>query len=324
MFILGIESTAHTFSIGVINKNKRILANEKSVYKPKKGYGINPREASIHHKKVANKVLKNALKTAGIKINEIYAVAYSSGPGLPPCLKVGVEMVKKLKKPIYPVNHCIAHIEIGKLLTHAKDPITLYVSGGNTQVIGFVESKYRCFGETIDKPIGSAIDTFIRKTIGEFPGGPVMEKLAKKGERYVKMPYTVKGMDVSFSGIITHALRLYYSGIDIHDICFSFQETCYAMLTEIVERALAHTGKDEVLLTGGVASSERLREILGMMCKERGAKFFVVPKKYAGDNGAMIALVGVLKYNSNVLPSDFKNADFKQKYRVDDVIIDYK
>lgn len=333
MICLGIESTAHTFGIGIINKTK-ILSNARSVYVPEIGSGIHPTEAGEHHRKVKEEVLHRAIEesekhTSKNVLDSIDVISYSAGPGLPPCLKVGLEfakeLAKKIKKPLIEVNHCVAHIEIGKLLTKAKDPITLYVSGGNTQIIGYAAKRYRVFGETLDIAIGNAIDTFIREAgnkIGKslHPGGPIMERLAKNGN-YVELPYIVKGMDLSFSGILTDALKKFRAGVRLEDLCYSFQETCYAMLTEVTERALAHTGKDECLLTGGVAASQRLQEMLKIMCEERGAKFFVVPKEFAGDNGAMIAYNGLLAYNAGQKPIPPNKANFRQRWRTDDVDI---
>lgn len=321
MICLGIESTAHTFGIGIVEDNK-ILANAKDVYKPKEGYGIVPMEAAKHHSAVAEDILQKALEEAKISPNDIDIIAFSAGPGLPPCLRAGARFAEslaaKLEKPLIPVNHCIAHIEIGKLAAGASDPVTLYVSGGNTQVIAFAEGRYRVFGETLDIGIGNALDQFAREAGLDFPGGPKIEQLAKYG-KYIKLPYTVKGMDLSFSGIITEALRKLKKGAKMEDVCFSLQETAFAMLVEVTERAVAHTGKNEVLLTGGVAANKRLQEMLEIMCKERGAEFFAVPREYAGDCGANIAYAGLLAYNSGEKPA--KKAETNSRWRTDEVDI---
>ena len=148
MIVLGIESTAHTFGIGIVSESGKVLANEKVVFIPKKG-GIHPREAAEHHAENAKIVLNNAMEKAGINLEDIDAIAFSQGPGLAPCLRIGAIFARYLSlkhsKPLIGVNHCIAHIEIGKLFSKAKDPVTLYVSGGNTQVIAFTEGKYRVF-----------------------------------------------------------------------------------------------------------------------------------------------------------------------------------
>lgn len=303
MYCLGIESTAHTFGIGIVSDKGSIIANTKDVYIPPQGWGIEPIKAAEHHEKVKETVLENALKKASLSLNDIDLVAFSQSPGLPPCLYKGLEfskeISKKIKKPLVGVNHCIAHIEIGKLKTECIDPVTLYVSGANTQIIAFVERRYRIFGETQDVGIGNALDKLGRETGMQFPAGPKIEELAKRG-KWIDLPYTVKGMDLAFSGILSEAVRKFRNGERLENICFSFQESCFSMLTEVTERALAHTGKSEVLLTGGVAANSRLQEMLETMCMERGAKFFPCPKEFSGDNGAMIAWTGMLIYKSGV------------------------
>jgi len=332
MLCLGVESTAHTFGIGIV-KDEKVLCNVKDVYKPKPGSGIHPVEAKEHHIAIKDDVLDKALSEADVELSEIDVIAFSQGPGLPPCLKVGLEFVKdlakRLRKPLIGVNHCISHIEIGKLMTKCNDPVTLYVSGGNTQVLAFARGRYRVFGETLDIAIGNARDMVIRELTGEYPGGPVMDKLAEIGKKnvesgkskFIELPYVVKGMDLSFSGIVTEAIKKFKSGLSKEDICYSFAETTFAMLTEVTERALAHVGKSEVLLTGGVAASPRLQEMLKIMCEERDAKFYVCPREFAGDNGAMIAWTGLLGYKNGQKPLDIETADFIQKWRTDEVDI---
>ncbi|MEM5812311.1 MAG: bifunctional N(6)-L-threonylcarbamoyladenine synthase/serine/threonine protein kinase [Candidatus Aenigmatarchaeota archaeon] len=295
MICLGVESTAHTFGIGVAKGNGEMLSNVWDMYKPPGGWGIKPQEAAIHHRKVSKEVLEKALSQARISLKDVDFFAFSQGPGLPPCLREGLSFTKSIagKKPFFGVNHCIAHVEIGRLYTGLKDPVTLYVSGANTQVLAFAEGRYRCFGETMDVGIGNALDKFGREVGVEFPAGPKIEKLAERG-RYVELPYVVKGMDLSFSGIITETLSRYKKGESVENLCYSIQETLFAMLTEVTERAMAHTGKTELLLTGGVASNSRLQEMLGIMCRERGALFRTVPREVSGDNGAMIAWTGIL------------------------------
>ena len=303
---LGIESTAHTFGIGIITKDGKVLADVKSVYKPPLGKGIVPHEARLHHEKSCEKVFTNALKKSGISMEEIDVIGYSAGPGLPPCLIVGADFAIKLskdyQKPLLPINHPCAHIEIGKLKTGAKDPLIVYLSGANTQLVAYVEGRYRVFGEVIDVPIGNCLDVIARFMGLPAPGGKEIEKLAKKGKNYIELPYVVKGMDISLSGIQTAALKLIEKGYNKADIAYSVQETCFAMLTEVTERAVAHTGKQEVLLVGGVAANRRLQEMMKIMCEERGCKMYVVPKKYASDCGTNIAWVGILAYKSGWKP----------------------
>ncbi|NOZ81853.1 MAG: bifunctional N(6)-L-threonylcarbamoyladenine synthase/serine/threonine protein kinase [Candidatus Micrarchaeota archaeon] len=322
MLCLGIESTAHTFGVGIVDENCRVLSNKKAVYVPPSG-GIVPREAFLHHTSKAPEVLLSSLKEAGIDIGDIDVFSFSRGPGLGPCLRAGAVLTRflslKTGKPIIGVNHCVAHIEIGKKLSGASDPVVLYVSGGNTQVLAFVDGRYRTFGETLDVGVGNALDMFARECGLQHPGGPKIERLAENG-KYVKLPYTVKGMCLSFSGIITEALRLYRSGVRLEDLCFSLQETLFAMLTEVTERALAHTGKNEVLLTGGVAANKRLREMLRIMCEERGADFYTVPHEFAGDNGAMIAWTGILAFTSGI-SEKVEDTKINPRWRTDEVDI---
>jgi glycoprotease/Kae1 family metallohydrolase len=262
------------------------------------------------------------LKESELDFKDIDFISYAKGPGLPNCLQVGAIMARylafKYKKKLVPVNHCIAHIEVGKLTTDCKDPVVLYCSGGNTQVIAFTEGRYRIFGETEDIPVGNALDVLARHIGLEMPGGPKIGKLAEKG-KYVELPYVVKGMDLSFSGILTECKKLHNKGVRKEDIAFGLVETCFSMLTEVTERALAHTNKKEVLLVGGVAAAPRLKEMVGVMCKERGAKCFSVQKEYSGDNGIMIAWNGILDSSAK----NIKDYSFDKDWRTDEVSVNW-
>lgn len=314
MLCVGIESTAHTFGVGTFDGSS--LTQSKSSYSPKEG-GIHPREAAEHHTKVASQVVGRVLKERPT------VVAYAKGPGIGPCLRVGAVVARTIASrygvPLVPVNHCVAHIEVARHLTGARDPVVLYVSGGNTQVIAFSEGKYRIFGETLDIAIGNALDSFARSAGIPFPGGPEIARLADEGGNLIELPYTVKGMDVSFSGLVTKCQRLLKKH-PLEDVSYSLQEYAYAALVEITERAMAHTQKQEVLVTGGVAASARLREMVQTMAKERGAEAFTVPREFAGDNGGMIAYTGSL-VKEKVLP---ENARVKQKWRTDEVEINWR
>lgn len=319
MISLGIEGTAHTFGIGIVDDKGKILSDAKSSFFPP--LGIHPREAAEHHAEMAPKLLKDVLKSAKMTPKDLDIISFSQGPGLPPCLRIAATFARtlslKLKKPLVGVNHCISHIDIAKLLTKSTDPIVLYVSGGNSQVIGFSGGKYRVFGETLDIAIGNAIDKFARECDLGFPGGPVIEKLAKGG-KYIELPYTVKGMDFSYSGLVTDVVRRHKAGAKIEDLCFSFQEHAFAMLIEATERALAHTEKTEVMITGGVAANKRFVEMLSIMAKERGARYYACPMEYAGDNGAMIAWSGILNHKAGKTIKDLKDSRILPRWRVDD------
>jgi N6-L-threonylcarbamoyladenine synthase len=193
---------------------------------------------------------------------------------------------------------------MGRVVTGAENPTILYVSGGNTQVIAYSQHRYRIFGETIDIAVGNCLDRFAR--VLKIPNDPSpgynIEQLAKSNpdtRKYVELPYVVKGMDVSFSGILSfisdlHAGKYNVKPEDItqSNLCFSLQETVFAMLVETTERAMAHCGSKEVLLVGGVACNLRLQEMMSVMAKERGGTVCAMDDRYCIDNGAMIAYTG--------------------------------
>ena len=325
-YCLGIESTADDFSVGIASFKGEILANVMDAYLPEEG-GIHPREAAQHHSQVAAKVIAEAFEKAGIKPKDITVIAFSQGPGLGPCLRTGATAARALatylKVPLVGVNHCVAHIEIGKLITKARDPVTLYVSGGNTIVAAYEAGRYRIFGETLDIAIGNCLDVFARnaglRQRKSLVFGAIVEKLAEEGEKLIPLPYSVKGMDLSFSGLLTAAIQLLKEGkYRLEDICYSLQETAFSMLAEVTERALAHTEKPEVLLTGGVAANKRLQQMLKVIAEEHDARFCVVPKEYALDNGAMIAWTGVLAYKHG-LTIPVEKSMVKRKWRLDEV-----
>ena len=300
MICIGIESTAHTFGAGIITSEGKILANEIDMYTLKEG-GMIPDEVANHHKQVADKVIAAALQKANLTWDDIGLISFSQGPGLSPALLVGKEKARKYArkydKPLIGANHCVAHLTIGQLVTKTKDPIYLYVSGVNTQVIALAGKHFRVFGETLDLGLGNMLDKFGRVAGLGFPAGPKIEQVAKSG-KYHELPYTVKGMDVSFAGILTKAQQLLEKGVSVEDLCYSLQETTFAMLCEVAERAMAHVKKNELILIGGVAANKRLCEMLSIMCKERGAIFYPVPIQYCGDQGVMIAWQGLLQYQA--------------------------
>ncbi|MFH1585476.1 MAG: hypothetical protein ABIB79_01780, partial [archaeon] len=265
----------------------------------------------------------------------------------------------------------IAHLEIGRI-TGAKDSVMLYVSGANTQIIAYKSGKYRIFGETLDIGVGNFIDNFARYLGLGFPGGPKIQELANQGKMYIELPYTVKGMDIALSGILTnlkkkvekinvtssptppklHSLNareidkisinrkskrssvtkagtkqlselreIYYTAADL---AYSMQETIFAMLAETAERALAHTGKKELLLGGGVACNNRLQEMCRIMCKERGAKLFVPDNSLLVDNGGMIAYLGEVIYKNCFRKKNLDKIDIKPRQRTDEVSVRWR
>jgi len=330
MICLGIEGTAHSIGVGIVKEENEkciVLSNPIKIYSPKKG-GIHPREAANHHANYIAELIKESVDISKLDLKDIDLVSFSKGPGLGPCLRTAATAARALSlsidKPIIGVNHCVAHLEIGRgTFNNCNDPVLLYTSGANTQVIAFAEGKYRVFGETLDIGIGNCLDKFGRTVGLEFPSGPKIEKLALKGGKYLELPYSIKGMDIAFSGLLTTAEQYYNNGKKLENICYSIQETTFAALTEVTERAMAHTEKDQVLLGGGVAANKRLREMVKIMAKERGASFFVPTKDLCIDNGAMIAWLGVLMYNSGIRMK-IEKSFINQRFRTDMVDVTWR
>lgn len=321
MICLGIEGTAHTAGIGIVDDSGNVLANViKMVGGESKG--IHPREAANHHAKEMPSLIDKAIEEAGLRYDNIDLIAFSQGPGLGPCLRTAATAARALSlsldRPIIGVNHCVAHLEIGRKIAGCNDPVLLYASGGNTQVIAFAGGKYRVFGETLDIGIGNMLDKFGREMGLEFPSGPKIERLAKGGRELLDLPYSVKGMDVAFSGILTATLQLRKKGARLEDLCFSLQETCFSMLVEVTERAMAHVEKEEVLLGGGVVQNKRLQEMVRIMSEERRARMFVPPDRLCIDNGAMIAWTGILMHQSGIRMS-IDETTVRQRFRTDEV-----
>uniref|UniRef100_A0A336L8H4 N(6)-L-threonylcarbamoyladenine synthase n=1 Tax=Culicoides sonorensis TaxID=179676 RepID=A0A336L8H4_CULSO len=341
---IGFEGSANKIGVGIV-KDGEILANVRRTYITPPGEGFLPKETAQHHRSVILDILKEAMKVSGLKPADIDVVCYTKGPGMaPPLLTVAIvarTIAQIWNKPILGVNHCIGHIEMGRLVTKAKNPTVLYVSGGNTQVIAYSEKRYRIFGETIDIAVGNCLDRFARiiKLSNDPSPGYNIEQMAKKGKKYLPLPYCVKGMDVSFSGILSYIENKVeghekkknkgrkqvepeetYSN---EDLCFSLQETLFAMLVETTERAMAHCGSQEVLIVGGVGCNERLQEMMGIMCKERNATLFATDERFCIDNGVMIAHAGAEMFGSGSRMK-WEEATITQRYRTDEVEVTWR
>ncbi len=303
MVVLGIESTAHTASVGIVSDRAEVLGIASDMYRPPAG-GIHPREAANHHVELLPGLVRQAMDAAHVDPSGIDAVAFAQGPGLGPCLRAGATVARMLslvwEKPLVPVNHCVAHVEIARVLSGLEDPLLLYASGGNTQVIAYGRGRYRVLGETLDIGIGNFLDKLWIGLGGKFPGGPALEAEAKQGTELHELPYSVHGMDVAFSGMLTAALQLHRTGVARPDVAYSVETTAYAMLTEITERALAHRQRDHVVLGGGVACNERLRGMVRTMVEARGGTMFAPPRAMCVDNGAMIAWTGRMAFRAGV------------------------
>ena len=325
--VIGVESTAHTFSASVVSSEGEILSNPKSVYKAPPGGGIHPFEASQSHLAAAPSVLAEALRSSGTNPSDLSAVAYAMGPGLGPCLRVGAvvarTLVASLGVPLVPVNHAVGHIELGCLLTGAEDPVVLLVSGGHTMIIAYSGLRWRILGESLDLTLGQLLDQFGRHHGLASPCGRAIEESASRSDHYLRLPYSVKGNDVSFSGLLTASKSLLDGGASFEDVSYSLQETSFSMVTEVTERALAFTGKKEVMIVGGVAANKRLSQMMSAMAERHSAKVLAVPLEYSGDCGAQIAWTGVLAHESGIDVPVAESA-VRQSWRLDVVDIPWR
>lgn len=332
MLIVGFEGSANKLGVGIIN-NDIILANERVTYIPPKGEGFKITEAAAHHQANIMYVFKRALEVANVNVAEIEYLAYTAGPGIGPCLQAVALFVKvlseKYKIPVVPVNHCVAHIEMGRFITKSDNPTVLYVSGGNTQIIAYHSRRYKVYGETLDIAIGNCLDRLARiLDISNDPSpGYNIEQMAKHGTQYIKLPYTVKGMDVSFSGMFSYVQK-YMENKELTeslkaDICYSVQETAFAMLVEVAERAMSCAASDEILVVGGVGCNKRLQKMATDMAVQRGGKGYSADERYCIDNGLMIAhtaykmLLGGYECKDN-------SCSVTQRYRTDSVDIAWR
>ncbi|KAI8381118.1 Gcp-like domain-containing protein [Radiomyces spectabilis] len=334
---VGFEGSANKLGVGIIrheNGKVDVLANIRDTYITPPGQGFLPRDTAQHHRDCILKVLRQALDQANVTHKDVDVICFTKGPGMgAPLVSVAV-VARTLSllwgKPLVGVNHCIGHIEMGREVTGAQNPVVLYVSGGNTQVIAYSQQRYRIFGETLDIAIGNCLDRFARiLNLSNDPSpGYNIEQYAKRGTKFVPLPYTVKGMDVSFSGILSHIEQianeqLVTGEVTPEDLCFSLQETLFAMLVEITERAMAHVESQEVLLVGGVGCNVRLQEMMGQMAAERGGFVCATDERFCIDNGIMIAHAGLLAYKTGVT-TPLEKSTCTQRYRTDEVHIAWR
>lgn len=325
--ILGIESTAHTFGASIASSDRHVLSDAKRVYVPVVGQGIHPREAAQHHSSIADAVIQDAFREAKVPPQHLDGVAVALGPGLGPTLRIGATLARaiasRLGIPLIPVHHAIGHIEIGALTTGSRDPLVVLLSGGHTTIAAFAGRRWRIYGETEDITLGNLLDMFARSAGLASPGGPEIERLAAKGTEFIELPYTVKGNDVSYSGILTAATKLLTAGKSVEDLSYSLQEVSFSMLAEAAERSLAHTEKEEVLLVGGVASNSVLRRKLEIIAEEHSASFRAVDSKFAGDCGAQISWTGVLAFGCGLFV-EIGRSQVKPRWRLDEVDIPWR
>ncbi|PSQ34300.1 Kae1-associated kinase Bud32 [Halobacteriales archaeon SW_10_66_29] len=321
--VLGIEGTAWAASSALYDAASDTVDIETAAYQPESG-GI---ERS----------------SSGQQAAPVDAVAFSRGPGLGPCLRLAGTsaraLAQRLDVPLIGVNHMVAHLEIGRYRSGFSSPVCLNASGANAHILGYRNGRYRVLGETMDTGVGNAIDKFTRHVGWSHPGGPKVEAAAEDGE-YVDLPYVVKGMDFSFSGIMSAAKQAYDGGPasdasgassdqrsgggePVENVCRGLQENVFAMLTEVSERALSLTGSDELVLGGGVGQNDRLQSMLASMCEQRGADFFAPEDRFLRDNAGMIAVLGAKMYAAgDTLPIEQSGID--SDFRPDEVPVTWR
>ena len=338
-YILGIEGSANKIGVGVVASDGTVLSNPRRTYITPPGTGFLPRETAQHHAAHVLPLVQQALAEAKLSPQSLSAIAFTKGPGMGGPLQVGAVVARVLsllyRLPLIGVNHCIAHIEMGRLLTHTPDPIVLYVSGGNTQVIAYSQRRYRIFGETIDIAVGNALDRFARLVqLSNDPSpGHNIEQAAKRYHathaqpQLVAMPYAVKGMDVTFSGLLSFVEQLLRSKeagrYSVEQLCWSLQENVFSQLVEVTERAMAHCEKRDVLIVGGVGCNERLQEMMRTMCSERGGTVGVMNEAYCIDNGAMISWAGMCHWRTGST-TPLSDTTITQRFRTDEVEVTWR
>lgn len=352
---IGLEGSANKLAVGVIkhflgelgpDNRAQVLANVRDTYITPPGEGFLPRDTARHHRNHVVRVIKEALKDAQIDdISEVDCICFTQGPGMGAPLQSVALAARAIsvmwKKPLIGVNHCIGHIEMGREITGAENPVVLYVSGGNTQVIAYSHQRYRIFGETLDIAVGNCLDRFARtlKIPNDPSPGYNIEQMAKRGKNFVPIPYTIKGMDLSMSGILAYIDNIAHdlfngkntknvitkSGEKItpEDLCFSLQETLFAMLVEITERAMAHVNSNQVLIVGGVGCNERLQQMMELMAGDRGGSVYATDERFCIDNGIMIAHAGLLAYRTG-FETPIDDSVCTQRFRTDDVFVKWR
>ncbi|ORY32802.1 O-sialoglyco protein endopeptidase [Naematelia encephala] len=369
---LGIEGSANKLGAGIISHEPSpssrttkvtVLSNVRHTYITPPGEGFLPSDTARHHREWVVKVIREAVRKAGVRMEDLDCIAFTQGPGMGTPLQVGALVARTLSLlhgiPLIGVNHCVGHIEMGRQITSSHNPIVLYVSGGNTQVIAYSQQRYRIFGETLDIAIGNCLDRFAR-VIGlrnDPSPGYNIELEARKGKRLVPLPYGTKGMDVTLAGILSsieiythdkryrswdtaeslaqangiigHDTSTSTSKVDVadvitpQDLCFSLQETAFAMLVEITERAMAHVGARDVLIVGGVGCNLRLQEMMSIMSSERGGRVFATDQSFCIDNGIMIAQAGLLAFRMGQI-TPLEKTSVTQRYRTDAVHVSWR
>lgn len=310
-YIMAIESSCDETACAIVKNGREVISNvvASQIKTHEKYGGVIPEIAAREHLESINVVIEEAFKQANMKPEDITAFAGTVGPGLVGCLLVGLNAAKTLAlvydKPFIGVNHLNAHLCGNYIDTDLKPPyIALLISGGHTQIIDVKSySEQKIIGETIDDAVGEAYDKVARLIGLPYPGGPVLDKLAKEGNPHAfKLPEAkVDGYNFSFSGLKTAVLRLVKSfdgqELPVNDICASFQECVSLTLFKKVKKALEENGYNQVVIAGGVAANSEIRRKIFSL-EEEGYRVNAPLMKYCTDNAAMVASCAYFNTNT--------------------------
>ena len=314
--ILAIESSCDETSIAILKNDSELLANVIStqIAVHQKYGGVMPEIASRLHVENIGVVLKEALEQAKITMDEVSAIAVTSGPGLIGALHVGLQCAKTLalmyNKPLIPVHHLAGHIYANEYVSPLKFPcLAIIVSGGNTELV--IMDKHLSFniiGETRDDAIGEAFDKVARVVGLPYPGGVSIDRLSKEGKYAYKLPRPLNdhSYDYSYSGIKTAVINLVHNlkqkgeEINVPDLAYSFQKTAVDLLLDKALPAIDEYNCVQVVLAGGVSANSYLREQIVERTKNKDVEVIIPPIWCTTDNAAMIAKVGSYLYEEKV------------------------
>lgn len=306
---LGIESSCDETSVAVVKNGREVLSNviATQIDIHKKYGGVVPEIASRNHVEAITFVVKEALEKASVSLEEIDAICPTYGPGLVGALLVGLSTAKAIsyatKKPLVGVNHIEGHIAANYITHKELEPpyLCLVVSGGHSHLVYVKDyTEFEILGRTRDDAVGEAFDK-VARTIGlGYPGGPVIDKLAKEGEPSYHLPRTYfENLDFSFSGIKTAVINLMHKEgekVKIHDLCASFEEAVTDVLLTNALKAVEELKVDKIALAGGVSANSYLRDRLQKMGDENQLKVYYPDLVLCTDNAAMIASAGYFQY----------------------------
>ena len=314
MKVLAVESSCDETSVAVVENGREVYSNviASQIDTHKKFGGVVPEIASRQHVEAINTVLKEGLDQAGVKLSDIDIIAATKGPGLIGALLVGLSAGKALAlatgKPFVGVNHIVGHVCANYISFKDLEPpfIGLIISGGHTYLIEVKDYvDFTLHGRTVDDAVGEAFDKVARSLGLPYPGGPVVDDLAKKGKETIEFPRVMIKEDnynFSFSGLKTAVLnylnstRLRGEEIVVEDVCKSFQEAVVDVLLEKSFRLAREKNMDKIVLCGGVSANSRIREAFEERGREENIKIFYPELKLCTDNAAMIASAAYYEY----------------------------